>query len=147
MFPFFTNVTVFWLVLMVILLGIEALAPGLVCIWFAFGALAALAACLLHAPGWLQLLVFLIVSAALLFLTRPFAKKYINAKVQPTNADRILSAECIVKEDIDNIAGSGTIAVAGKDWSARSEDGSVISAGEHVIVQRIEGVKAIVKKV
>ena len=142
-----TNVTVFWLILMVVLFVVEALVPGLVSIWFAFGALAALAACLLHTPGWLQLAVFLLVSVALLFLTRPFAKKYINAKVQPTNADRILSAECIVKEQIDNIAGSGMIAVDGKDWSARSADGSVISAGEHVIVERIEGVKAIVKKI
>lgn len=132
---------------MVVLFIIEALVPGLVSIWFAFGALAALAACLLHAPGWLQLAVFLAVSVALLFLTRPFAKKYINAKVQPTNADRILSTECIVKEKIDNIAGSGAISVDGKSWSARSTDGSVIIAGEHVTVERIEGVKAIVKKI
>ena len=36
------NMTVFWLIAMVVLLVIEGVIPGLVSIWFAAGALAAL---------------------------------------------------------------------------------------------------------
>ena len=107
----------FWLIVMVILLVVEAMAPGLVCIWFALGALAALFSALggMLLPG--QIVLFLLVSIAALFVTRPLVKKYINSKTQHTNADRILGQECVVTEQIDNLAGTGEIAVDGKRWS------------------------------
>lgn len=139
------NMPVLWLIAMVVLLVVEAIVPGLVSIWFALGALAALISALLGAPLWLQVLWFLLVSVAALILTRPLAKKYINAKVVPTNADMLVGRECIVKEKIDNIAGTGAVAVEGKVWSARmAEDGVKADTGEVVSVLRIEGVKLIV---
>ena len=44
-----------WIGLIVIFLVIEGLTAGLVTIWFAAGALAALIAAMFHAPLWLQL--------------------------------------------------------------------------------------------
>ena len=73
------------------------------------------------------------------------AKKYVNSKTQHTNADRILGQECVVTEQIDNLAGTGEITVGGKRWTARSADQSVIPKEACVVVERIEGVKAIVK--
>jgi membrane protein implicated in regulation of membrane protease activity len=139
------NMPVVWLVAVIALLIIEGLAPGLVSIWFALGALAALISALLGAPLWLQALWFVLVSVASLCLTRPLAKKYINAKVVPTNADMLVGKECIVKETVDNIAGTGAVAVDGKTWSARMADETERAAvGEVVSVLRIEGVKLIV---
>ena len=139
------NMPVLWLIAMVVLLIVEAVVPGLVSIWFALGALAALISALLGAPLWLQILWFLVVSLAALILTRPLAKKYINARVVPTNADMLVGKECIVKEKIDNVAGTGAVAVEGKVWTARmAEDSIKADAGERVSVQRIEGVKLIV---
>ena len=139
------NMPVVWLVAVIALLIIEGLAPGLVSIWFALGALAALISALLGAPLWLQALWFVRVSVASLCLTRPLAKKYINAKVVPTNADMLVGKECIVKETVDNIAGTGAVAVDGKTWSARMADETERAAvGEVVSVLRIEGVKLIV---
>ena len=84
------SLTLIWLAAMIVLLIVEGIAPGLVSIWFAFGAFAAMIASLLHASLTVQLICFVVVSFASLCLTRPLVKKYVNAKVQPTNADAII---------------------------------------------------------
>ena len=119
------NMALIWLIAMIVLLIVEAVVPGLVSIWFALGALAARIAAILHAPMWLQLVWFFVVSIAALVLTRPLAKKYVNGRVKPTNADMILGKECVVTEEIDNIRGTGAVTVGGKVWTARSADVTV----------------------
>ena len=52
-------------------------------------------------------------------VTRPLVKKYINSRTQPTNADMLIGQECLVTEDIDNLAGRGAVSVGGKVWTAR----------------------------
>ena len=140
------DMTVVWLVSMIVLLVIEGVVPGLISIWFALGALAALVSALLHAPLWLQIVWFLVVSIAALALTRPLAKKYINAKTQPTNADMLIGKECVVRESIDNVLGAGAVSVDGKVWTARTENDDIkVPEGSRAVVVRIEGVKLIVK--
>ena len=138
------NMSVVWLVLMVVLLIVEAATAGLTCIWFALGALAALIAALFDAAVWLQVVWFLVVSILTLWLTRPLALKYLNSRKVATNADRVVGAEGVVSEDIDNIAGTGAVKLDGKGWTAGSGSGALIEKGAVVIVKRIEGVKLIV---
>ena len=141
----FSNMNVFWLVLMIGLLILEAIVPGLISIWFALGALVSLIAALLHAPVWLQFAIFGVSSAAFLAVSKPLIKKYVNSRVQPTNADMIIGKECFVTEEIDNISGKGAVSIGGNIWTARSTDDKIIiPAGSKVTVIRIEGVKAIV---
>mgnify|MGYP002576498542 FL=1 len=140
------NTAMFWLAVMIVLLIIEGVVPGLVSVWFAMGALAAMISALFEAPFWLQTVWFLIVSIASLCLTRPLVKKYVNSKVQPTNADALIGKECIVTESIDNIAGEGAVKISGQVWTARSTDDSVkIAQGKIVTVKEIRGVKLIVE--
>ena len=140
------NTYILWLVAMVILLIVEGIVPGLVSIWFALGALAAMIASFFHAPFWLQLIWFAAVSLAALCLTRPFVKKYVNTAIQPTNADALIGKECIVTESIDNLAGEGAVRISGQVWTARSADDSVkIEQGQIVRVKEIQGVKLIVE--
>lgn len=135
-----------WLVAMIVLLIVEGIAPGLVSIWFAVGALAAMVASLLNASFPVQLVSFVVVSFASLCLTRPLVKKYINAKVQPTNADALIGKKCVVTEDICNLTSTGAVKISGQVWSARAEnDEFSYKAGQVVTVCRIEGVKLIVK--
>lgn len=142
------DMTVVWLIAMIVLLAVEAVVPGLISIWFALGALAALISALLHAPLWLQIVWFLVVSIAALALTRPLAKKYINSRTQPTNADMLIGKECVVRESIDNIRGTGSVSVGGKIWTARTEkDDARLQEGDLAVVVRIEGVKLIVKPI
>lgn len=141
------SATAFWLIAMVVFLIVEAVTVGLAAIWFAAGSLAAMICAMLHAPIWLQIAVFLVVSAVALYFTRPLVKKYINGKVEPTNADMTIGKECRVTETINNIAGTGAVYIDGKTWTARSEDDEVIQQGELVSPIRIEGVKLIVERV
>lgn len=141
------SMKIFWLAAFVVFLIVEGIVPGLVSIWFAVGALAALISALFSAPLWLQIVWFVVVSVAALCLTRPLAKKYVNSKIDPTNADAVIGRECVVCEKVDNILGTGAAKVSGKEWTARSEDDSVVfDAGERAEVVRIEGVKLIIKK-
>jgi len=138
---------VFWLCAMIVLGIMEAATVGLVCIWFAGGALAALIAAALGAPVWLQVVVFFVVSAGLLALFRPFARKFINSKGTATNVDANIGKTAVVIEPIDNLRGTGRVMIGSVDWTARSADGSVIEKDALVRVLRIEGVKVCVERV
>lgn len=139
------TMTIFWIALMVVFLIVEGATAGLTSIWFAFGALIALVGELLHAPLWLQITLFIIASVAALLVTRPLAKKYVNQRIQPTNADMVIGAEARVVERIDNIKGTGAVAVGGKIWTARSGAGEPIEKDSLITVRKIEGVKLIVE--
>ena len=130
------NMSIVWLALMVLLLIIEAATAGLTCIWFALGALAALIAALFGAQIWLQALWFLAVSLLSLWLTRPLALKYLNSRKVATNADRVVGAEGVVTEAIDNIAGTGAVKLDGKEWTARSESGMGTVSYTHLDVYK-----------
>ena len=138
---------IIWLVLLLLFAASEAVTVGLTSIWFAAGALIALIAALLGGAMWIQLTLFLAVSLLCLLAVRPLAKRHLNDKVVPTNADRIIGAEAQVTEDIDNIHGKGAVIIRGMTWSARSQDGGPISAGTMVRVLRIEGVKVFVEPI
>ena len=141
------QMSVFWLIAMVVLLIIEAVVPGLISIWFALGALAALISALFHAPVWLQIVWFVAVSVIALILTRPLVRKYVNGRITPTNADMVIGKDAVVTEAIDNLHARGAVLLDGKTWTARMdrEDETAVT-GETVRVLRIEGVKLIVEK-
>ena len=142
----FISMTTVWLVAMIILLVVEASVPGLVSIWFALGAFAAMLSALLNAPLWLQFVWFALVSIVSLWLTRPFVKKFVNSRVTPTNLDMVIGQECLVVEEIDNLLGTGAVMVSGKEWTARMADSSRrAEKGSLVTALRIEGVKLIVE--
>ena len=136
-----------WLVLLLLFAGGEAVSVGLTSIWFAAGALAALIAALLGGALWIQITLFLAVSLLCLAAVRPLAKRLLNSRVEPTNADRVVDQTASVTETIDNEAGRGQVSVLGQVWTARSELGVVIPAGSQVKVLRIEGVKVYVEAV
>ena len=136
-----------WLALVVLFAVAEAATVGLISLWFAVGALTALIATMLGAPVWLQIALFIIVSAAVLLFLRPIVQKYIDKKKQPTNADRVIGKVCPVTEDIDNLAGTGAVLVDGMTWTARTADGSRLAKGAYVVPLEIQGVKLIVEEV
>ncbi|MBQ2633697.1 MAG: NfeD family protein [Oscillospiraceae bacterium] len=133
-----------WAGLTVLFVLVELATYGLASIWFALGALAALIAAALGAPLWLQVVLFAVVSVASLVLTRPLARKFVNSRSQPTNADRVIGAPARVTEEINDFNGTGAVSVDGKLWSARSADGAVVPVGAHVTVREIRGVRLIV---
>lgn len=141
------SMLIFWVVLLIVLIVVEAVTAQMVTIWFAAGAVAAMVAELLNAQVWLQWVVFVAVSVIALIATRPLVRKLTKTRVQPTNADRCIGQVAVVTEGIDNVAAKGQVSINGTVWTARSSDGTVISKDEKVIIEKIEGVKVIVKKI
>ena len=136
---------IIWAGLMVFFLIVEAACPiHLVSLWFAAGALVAAIAAWLSAPIWLQLVLFVLVSGALLACLWPLVKKYLNPKVTATNIDSVIGSIGLVTAAIDNIAAEGQVKLNGMVWTARSTDGRGIPTGAKVRVDRIEGVKVYV---
>ena len=140
-----TTIYILWAVLIVGFGVLESITAQLVSIWFMIGSIASLIAALLGAGIPTQLIIFIAVSVLTLVITRPLVKKYIHPKRQCTNADRVIGQIGIVTEDINNIDGKGQVKADGKIWTARTSDNSLIPKSSEVIIERIDGVKLIVK--
>jgi len=134
-----------WAALIVVFLIVEGITAGLASIWFALGSIAALISVFLGAPVWLQITIFIVVSTVSLIFTRPLARKYVNKRTQPTNADRVIGKTATVTERIDNLAGKGYVSVDGRLWPARSKSGEPLEPGTVAVVRAIEGIKLIVE--
>ncbi len=133
-----------WLGLVVLCAVLEGVTAQLVSIWFVVGGIAALVSSLFHVNPFIQIAIFLFVTAITIVATRPMVRRLLNTKKVRTNADRYVGMEGVVTTDIDNEAGVGMVRVAGNLWSARSEDNAPVTAGTQVRISRIEGVKLIV---
>ena len=136
-----------WLALMVLFLVVEAATVTTTSLWFAGGSLAALIVAAVKGPVWLQVAVFLAVSAVLLACLRPVVKKHFTPKLVRTNVDSIIGTQGYVTGDIDNVSATGTVKLGAMEWTARSTLGTGIPKGTLVKVDKIEGVKAFVTPV
>ena len=139
------EIAICWLVVFILLILIELATMGLTTIWFAGGAVAGFVASMLGANVVIQAAAFFAVSILLLFFTRPFAVRYINSNKTKTNVDGLIGQEALVLEEINNIRETGCARLEGKEWTARSMNDTVIPKDTVVTVERIEGVKLIVK--
>ena len=142
-----TDMVIFWLVVMVALIVIELATLGLTTIWFACGALVAVVAAAMDAPLLLQILMFVVVSFAVLLAVRPIAVKYFNKDRTRTNIESMIGRQAIVVSEIDNMQGIGQVTVNGMEWSARSTINELkIAVGHVVVIRAVDGVKLIVEE-
>ena len=101
---------------------------------------------------WLiALIVFLIVEALTVGLVSIwFAAGSLVALLVSLAVDNIwiqFAVFFVVTEPIDNLNATGAVQLEGKVWTARSVDGSLIPVDAKVKVERIEGVKVLVRPV
>ncbi|MFJ3338404.1 NfeD family protein [Streptomyces sp. NPDC086766] len=111
---------------------------------FAVGAVAAAVVSGLGFGLVVQVLVFVVVSVALIAVVRPIAARHSRQRPQlATGVDALKGRQAVVLERVD--ASGGRIKLAGEVWSARALDtGRAYEAGEEVDVVDIEGATAIV---
>jgi membrane protein implicated in regulation of membrane protease activity len=134
-----------WVIAAVLLTVGEILTPGL----FFLGpvALAAAAGAIvaaLGAPVWLQLVVFVVGSAASLALLRPLAKAHLRLPpALRTGTAALEGGKAIVLQRVDQMG--GRVRIGGEEWSARSYmPDQVFEPGTQVEVVKIEGATALV---
>ncbi|MGN0604171.1 MAG: NfeD family protein [Oscillospiraceae bacterium] len=138
---------IFWIIVLVAAILVEAATAALISIWFASGALAALIAAALGASWMIQLTLFVVFSAILLIFTRPLVKKLFPKKFIPTNSDSYAGKTAVVVEDIDSARGMGRVKFNGVDWIAVTENGELIPKDTVVRIKAVKGAKLLVEKV
>lgn len=135
-----------WLLLAAIFIVLEIISLGLTTIWFAGGAFIAAIAAACGANLAVQIVLFLVVSLVLLFVTRPIALAHLNANTEKTNAEALVGQKAVVLEEINNLKETGKAKINGMEWTARSSsDNEVIPTDSVVTIVDIRGVKLIVE--
>lgn len=135
-----------WLGAIIAFSVIEIMTAQLVSIWFAIGSLAAFIGASFGIGTMWQWILFAIFSAIALILTRPFIKKIKGTVPEKTNIDSKIGKTAVVTQKINNIIGTGEVRLDGLYWSARNIDDTEIEKESTVIIEKIDGVKLIVKK-
>lgn len=138
------SMSVFWLAATIVFVVVEGLTMGLTTIWFAGGAVIALAASLLGAGIAVQVVLFFVVSVVLLVSTRKLFVKKLQTGAEKTNVDALIGKEAVVISAIKPFE-PGIIKLSGQEWTAVSENSEdSLAEGSKVKVIGIEGVKAVV---
>lgn len=139
--------SVIWLILIAILLVIEIITLGVTTVWFACGAFVAFIVSLFFDNIIAEIIVFFIVSIAMLVFTKPIVVKKFNLKKEKTNYDRVLGMVGNVMKTINNLDATGKVIVSGQEWTARSVNDTKIEKGSKVLIKEIVGAKLIVEKI
>lgn len=135
-----------WLILAGIFLIIEIINLGFLVFWFAIGALIAMVASFFIENTIIQTVIFIVSSTILLFATKPLVNKILpKDNFVKTNSASLEGKVGKVIIDIDPIESKGQVKIDGETWSAKSYNNTYIAKDTEIIVEKIEGVKAIVK--
>lgn len=137
----------FWLIVSGICFVIEILTVGFLIFWFGIGALIAMLTSFFIEDIIIEFTVFVISSALLLFLTKPFVNKFAKKGTVPTNAYSIINKHGLVIKEINQTLGKGQVKIGTEIWSAKTKEEEIIPVGTEIEVLSIEGVKAVVKPV
>lgn len=139
------GVALFWLFIAIAAAVVESQTCDLVALWFVPGALTAMVVSLFVDWVWLQIAIFLVLSASTLILAKTVFKKHLpQNKAEKLNADSYVGEHGVVTEEIDNILETGSVKLRGLVWTARSSDDAVrIPVGSVITVCEIAGVKLI----
>ncbi len=143
-----TTGVVVWVVLALVLVAVETFTVAFIGIYLAAGALCAAVVAAFDGALWLQLVVFAVVSAATLYLTRPALRsRFVNAPLVPSNVPALVGRRGVVVAIPAGTGGRGQVRVGTEDWSARSTDEATVAVGVTVEVVSIEGVAVIVRPI
>ena len=143
-----TYTWIIWLALFVAMLGVEALGPSLVSVWFAFGALIALIVSFIpEVAWWVEVVIFVVISLATLLALRPVLRRYFKRNNYNTNIDSFTGKRGYVIEDIEYLK-PGAVKIGDVSWTAIPVDKDAkILENEVIEVVAVNGNKLIVKKV
>ena len=135
-----------WLIVAGVLAGAETVSLTFVFSMLAGGAAAAAITAALGGPAVLQVIVALVVTAALLVGVRPVATRHLHSGDEDvrTGVDALVGREAVVLSAVDRL-GAGRVRLNGAEWSARAFDPEQkLPAGTVVRVMSIEGATALV---
>jgi membrane protein implicated in regulation of membrane protease activity len=129
-----------WLIAAGLFAAGEVASLDLVLLMFAGGALGGMSAAFLTDSVPVQLLAFVVVSAALLVVVRPVAKRHLVDRT-PEQIDGVavyVGRTAVVSQRVDDE--HGRIRMGHDEWTARTQlDGEAYEVGDEVRIVQIEG--------
>ena len=136
-----------WLIAAGVFFIAEIATTGFLIFWLGIASLIAMITSFITSNVIIQTVVFVITSCILIPLTKPLADKFTTKQSVPTNSYSLINKQGIVIIDINPIEGVGQVKVNGEIWSAKTEDGTIITKDTKIEVIKIDGVKLIVAPV
>ena len=136
------NLMWFWLSVMVVCVLIEALTLALTSVWAAIAALIMIFVSQTGLPFKWQLLLFLVLTIALIVTTRPFAVKKLKLGKNKTNVNSLVGQEVLVVKKISPFQKGEVKAKNGVIWTAQNSDpqsSSEIPEGTVCTIEKIDG--------
>ncbi|WP_303919088.1 NfeD family protein [Treponema berlinense] len=136
------NLMWFWLSVMVVCVLIEALTLALTSVWAAIAALIMIFVSQTGLPFKWQLLLFLVLTIALIVTTRPFAVKKLKLGKNKTNVNSLVGQEVLVVKKISPFQKGEVKAKNGVIWTAQNADpqsSSEIPEGTVCTIEKIDG--------
>jgi len=132
-----------WFIVGAILIALEVFAPGMVIIWFGFGALVAGLVALLGGGIVLQIIVFIIISVVSVLIAKKLLKKKEKAG-RKVGAERLIGKKGRVLVDIAP-GEFGRVKVESEEWLAGADE--KIPVDSWIIVEKLDGAHLYVKKI
>ena len=135
---------VFWLIIAIVVFGIDILTSNFCFMLFSIGAIVAAICGALGVPFIMQVVIFAIISIISLMIGYPWLKKIYKGMqkniplMEETYIGKIMESE---KE----IVNKAQVKVNGEYWTVINE-GDVIHVGEKFIITGIQGIKLKIKK-
>ncbi|MBR5527890.1 MAG: hypothetical protein IKV97_02715 [Clostridia bacterium] len=132
-----------WVAVLIISVAVECMTSALISVWFVPASIVCIILDLVGVTNiYIQLAVFVIISALLVYLLRNKIKSSFTKKVEKTNVDSLVGRIAVAEDDIP--AGDiGRVRIGGMSWSAVICENRRVLAGEKVRVADISGVKLI----
>jgi membrane protein implicated in regulation of membrane protease activity len=139
---------IIWIIIGIILLIIEAITVSFVSIFFAIGCFIAGLVSLVVPSIGVQVVVMCIVSGIGVVFGRKILQRYfeVNKEVKSSTIDALIGKSGIVVKDI-NQDDIGLVKIDGEVWSATSTNFEYIPKDSNVLIESIDGVKLVVKKI
>lgn len=138
-----------WLGVIVAAVAIESITSEMVSIWFAPAALVAMILSF-FCDFTVQLIVFIVLSAALITVMKIFftkREKLTGGKPQ-SGIEQLIGQSAVVVEQIDNRSEQGAVKINGQLWTARMDsDTDTPAVGDHVTIVKVSGSKLICRPV
>lgn len=134
-----------WLVILIISLAVECAQMNLGGICLAPGAAVAAIMSFCGLPVWMDVIAFIVVTAAFIILARPILAIYLNRHKKQARLNRLIGCDAIVICEIDNAHGVGVVNIGGREYKARSNrPNAIIREGSKVKVVEMRGDVAMV---
>lgn len=136
----------FWFAILVVCIIIEAFTLSLTTIWSAIAAIPLIFIAKTNLDFKWQLLIFALLTVALIVFTRPFAIKKLKIGKSKTNINTMIGQEVLVTKGISKFQKGEVKASNAVIWSAKSENDEDIPKNTVCIVSAVEGNTLIIKQ-